>query len=86
MASLKDSGHQPYFQETNPAPTGQFTLPFDLNYELDLWGQVRRTVAASREEVQATDADLATANLSLHVRAVCPWTFWESWNPKPMCR
>jgi NodT family efflux transporter outer membrane factor (OMF) lipoprotein len=40
-------------------------LPFDLSYELDLWGRVRRSVAAAREEAQASDADYATAKLSL---------------------
>ena len=46
--------------------TGDFTLPFDFSYEVDLWGRVRRTVSASREEAQATAADLQTASLSLH--------------------
>jgi outer membrane protein TolC len=40
-------------------------LPFDLSYEVHLWGRVRRTVHASREEAQATAADLATATLSI---------------------
>jgi NodT family efflux transporter outer membrane factor (OMF) lipoprotein len=31
-----------------------------------LWGRVRRTVSASREEAQASAGDLQTANLSLH--------------------
>jgi NodT family efflux transporter outer membrane factor (OMF) lipoprotein len=41
-------------------------LPLDVSYELDVWGRVRRTVSASREEAQATAGDLATVNLSLH--------------------
>ena len=44
---------------------GDFVLPFDLSYELDLWGRVRRSGAAAREEAQATAADYATAKLSL---------------------
>src|SRR5712672_4808858 len=44
---------------------GDFVLPFDLSYEVDLWGRVRRSVAAAREEAQATAADYETAKLSL---------------------
>jgi NodT family efflux transporter outer membrane factor (OMF) lipoprotein len=44
---------------------GDFALPFDLSYELDLWGRVRRSVDAAREEAQATAADYETAKLSL---------------------
>jgi NodT family efflux transporter outer membrane factor (OMF) lipoprotein len=64
IASLRDSANRPYFPVT-PAATGDFVLPFDFSYELDLWGRVRRTVNASREEAQATAADLATATLSI---------------------
>jgi NodT family efflux transporter outer membrane factor (OMF) lipoprotein len=64
VASIRDSANQPYFP-LPPNPTGQFVLPFDLSYEVDLWGRVRRTVNASREEAQAVAADLATATLTI---------------------
>jgi NodT family efflux transporter outer membrane factor (OMF) lipoprotein len=61
------SPNSPYFPASQANNgTGAFTLPIDLSYEVDLWGRVRRTVSASREEAQASAADLQTANLSLH--------------------
>lgn len=45
---------------------GQYTLPVDVNYELDAWGRVRRSIAAAREETQASAGDLETIRLSLH--------------------
>jgi NodT family efflux transporter outer membrane factor (OMF) lipoprotein len=67
ISAVRDSANQPYFpaSEANNG-TGDFTLPLDLSYEIDLWGRVRRTVTASREEAQASAADLETARLSLH--------------------
>lgn len=64
ISSIRDSANRPYFP-VKPASTGDFILPFDLSYEIDLWGRVRRTVNASREEAQAVAADLATARLSI---------------------
>jgi NodT family efflux transporter outer membrane factor (OMF) lipoprotein len=43
-----------------------FILPFDFSYQVDIWGQVRRMVESSREQAQASAADLATVNLSMH--------------------
>ena len=67
ISSVRNSANQPYFpaSEANNG-TGDFTLPLDLSYEIDLWGRVRRSVTASREEAQASAADLETARLSLH--------------------
>lgn len=45
---------------------GEFLLPIDLSYEIDLWGRIRRSVTAAKEQGQAADADLETARLSLH--------------------
>ncbi|MCU1275522.1 MAG: efflux system, outer rane lipoprotein NodT family [Bryobacterales bacterium] len=64
ISSLRASAHRPFFGSTSSA-TGDFVLPFDLSYELDVWGRVRRTVAAAREEAQASAADLETVRLSL---------------------
>jgi NodT family efflux transporter outer membrane factor (OMF) lipoprotein len=43
-----------------------YVLPVDLSYQVDVWGRVRRTVESYREQAQASAADLATVNLSLH--------------------
>lgn len=43
-----------------------FVLPLELNYEADIWGRVRRTVESYRAQAQASAADLAGVNLSMH--------------------
>lgn len=65
--AIRDSNNQPYFNtaEANGGE-GNFVLPFDLNYEIDLWGRVRRTVAQAGDLAQASAADLETSRLSLH--------------------
>jgi NodT family efflux transporter outer membrane factor (OMF) lipoprotein len=40
--------------------------PIDAAWEPDVWGRVRRSVEAARSEAQATAADLANVDLSLH--------------------
>jgi NodT family efflux transporter outer membrane factor (OMF) lipoprotein len=65
-ASLRDSSRQPYFPLPNSYATGDLQLPVDLSYEVDLWGRIRRGVAAAGEKAQASAADLESVNLSLH--------------------
>jgi outer membrane protein TolC len=64
VSSIRESANAPFRIRSFPS-SGQFLLSFDLSYELDLWGRIRRTVAAAREEAQATAADLETVQLSL---------------------
>jgi NodT family efflux transporter outer membrane factor (OMF) lipoprotein len=67
ISSIRESANQPYFPSSLANDgSGDFTLPFDLSYEIDLWGRIRRSVTAAREEAQASAADLETARLSLH--------------------
>jgi len=64
ISAIRESAHRPYLPSTHNS--ADFVLPFDLSYEVDVWGRVRRVVSAAREEAQATAADLQTVNLSLH--------------------
>jgi NodT family efflux transporter outer membrane factor (OMF) lipoprotein len=60
------SANRPLRQGTTGKGYADFTLPFDVSYEVDLWGRVRHSIEAAREEFQATAADLETVRLSLH--------------------
>ncbi len=42
------------------------SAPGDLNYEVDLWGRVRRSVEASTATYQASVADFESVRLALH--------------------
>jgi NodT family efflux transporter outer membrane factor (OMF) lipoprotein len=67
--ALRDSVNTPYAGSTitnGPQGVGNFLLPLDLSYEIDLWGRIRRSVTAAKEQAQASAADLETARLSLH--------------------
>ncbi|MCU1297896.1 MAG: Heavy metal efflux outer membrane protein CzcC family [Acidobacteriaceae bacterium] len=50
----------------NGITENDFTLPFDVSYQADVWGRIRRNVESFREQAQASAADLATVNLSMH--------------------
>ncbi len=67
VGAVRDSAHEPYFPTSQAnSGTGNFILPVDLSYEVDLWGRIRRGVTSAREQTQASDADLENAQLSLH--------------------
>ncbi len=66
VSGVRYSVNRPYFNATSANDgVADIQLPVDLNYEIDLWGRIRRSVSAAREEAQASAADLQTALLSL---------------------
>ena len=70
-SSIRESNNRPFLSpNVSLGNSGDFLLSLDLSYEIDLWGRVRRTVAAARQEAQATAADLETARLSLQAELV----------------
>jgi len=60
------SSNRPASVTTNGTTYNDFQIPFELSYQIDVWGRVRRTVEAYRDQAQASAADLATVNLSMH--------------------
>jgi NodT family efflux transporter outer membrane factor (OMF) lipoprotein len=54
-----------YVPGRNPT-YNNFDLEADLSYEIDVWGRVRNAVASAKATQQASAADLATLNLSIH--------------------
>jgi NodT family efflux transporter outer membrane factor (OMF) lipoprotein len=50
-----------------PADYNSVTLGANVKYDLDLWGRVRDSVVAGKDEAQASKADLASVKLSLEV-------------------
>jgi NodT family efflux transporter outer membrane factor (OMF) lipoprotein len=61
------SGHRPPATSIFDGITyNDFVLPFSVSYQADVWGRVRKNVESYREQAQASAADLATVNLSMH--------------------
>ena len=66
---VKTSGNRPPPSSTfNGITYNDFQIPFELSYQIDVWGRVRRTVESYRDQAQASAADLATVNLSMHAQ------------------
>ncbi len=64
ISTLRISSNRPY-TPAGLTPKGDFVLPFDLNWELDLWGRVRKNVEAARDEARVAAADSAGAILAI---------------------
>jgi len=64
---VKTSGNRPPPSSAfNGITYNDFQIPFELSYQIDVWGRVRRTVESYRDQAEASAADLATVNLSMH--------------------
>ena len=63
----RTSGHLPTPIPINvpSALVDTYSVPFDLSYEVDLWGRVRRSFEASQAEAQASVADYQNVLLTL---------------------
>ena len=60
------ANRQPKSSQFNGITYTDLQVPFELSYQIDLWGRVRRTVESYRDQAQASAADLAAVNLSMH--------------------
>jgi len=74
VLSFDPNGNRAHYSESRPAQPGSlvlgysandFVLPLDLSYEVDLWGRVRRSFRAAREQAQASAAAYQNVLLSL---------------------
>lgn len=60
------------YSANRPASAGRgltfndFALPVNLSYQVNAWGRVSRNVESHREQAQASAADLAVVNLTMH--------------------
>ena len=62
------SGNRPLLSATPPLTPDteyEFTIPFTLSYEVDLFGRVRRNLEAANASLQSTAADLVNVQLVL---------------------
>jgi outer membrane protein, multidrug efflux system len=65
-ARMRYSTNSPTFPPGAKPVGNNFDLQADFSYELDVWGRVRNAVSAAKANQQASAADLATLNLSIH--------------------
>ena len=49
----------------SPPQQNDVSIGGGLSYELDVWGRIRKRVASARAKAEASQADLASAHLSL---------------------
>ena len=66
VTRLQVSSNGPSSAPGRPTGFGDFNVGGQASWEPDLWGRIRRTVEAAHENAQASAADMASLDLSLH--------------------
>jgi NodT family efflux transporter outer membrane factor (OMF) lipoprotein len=66
----RTSVNSPRFPKGLEPVGGNFDLEADLSYEFDVWGRVRNSVNSAKASQQASAADLAALDLSMHAELV----------------
>jgi NodT family efflux transporter outer membrane factor (OMF) lipoprotein len=46
----------------------EYSMPVDVSYQADVWGNIRRSVTAARQTAQASDADLENVRLTFQAQ------------------
>ena len=64
--SRGQSGRSAAANGGTPVTVTTYQLPVDLNYEVDVFGRIRRNVEANAAIARATEADLETVRLTMH--------------------
>ena len=62
----RQSLNAPTYSASRPRYGNDFALEADVSYELDVFGRIRNSVTSARANEQASVADLATLDLSIH--------------------
>jgi outer membrane protein, multidrug efflux system len=50
-----------------------YTVPFDLSYELDLWGRIRRTIESASAQAQASADDVESVRLFIQAEVAADY-------------
>jgi NodT family efflux transporter outer membrane factor (OMF) lipoprotein len=66
VSRQQESANQPLWKPGTPTTYGDFTLAGQASWEPDFWGRIRRTVEQARATAQASAADAASVDLTLH--------------------